>query len=161
MTVTDHDKTADHRLRAMHYARVDLCVALSREGILDEYGTEGLAAALEVAGIRPPIRVIDALRRRFPNLYGLVEATPDTQDERDLLRRLHAAALNDYAADLLDAYDLVADLEANPLGTYERDHDLEGLAVPMGMAAADYLETSRDELDDLIGESYPPTHQPG
>lgn len=149
------------RARLMHYARVDAAVALQREGILADDSPEGLTEALDTLGIRPPCRYIDALRARFPRIYGIVEGAPDTGDALDPLRQLHNRALEDYATELLTTANLIAALEVDPIGTYEREHDTEGLAIPVAEAAADLLDQARDEYDALIGASYATTHNPG
>lgn len=152
--------------RSAHAGRVMAAVELAREGLIVVEGdsTDGplpcLETALEVLGIRPPEAYVEQLRHRYPRLYAEAETTRDTGDERDLVRRLNTHALKPYAEDLLDLVNRVEDLEEDPVGTYTAVYETEGLAIPVAEAAYDQLEQHRDDLDQLVGASYAPTHTP-
>ena len=151
--------STDNTARLMHYARVDAVVALSREGQLYELHDAAaleVANALEVLGIRPPCRHVEAVRARFPNLY---DTAHDHSDEA--LAAVAGRARFDYAAELLDLADRVAAYELDPAGAYEAEHDLDDFRGNLAIAGGDTLDALRDELDQLIGESFDPTHSPG
>lgn len=155
--------TTDLYARSAHAGRVMAAVCLAREGLLTVEGNDDHVTALEVAldalGIRPPAPYVDQLRHRYPHLYAQAEATRDTLDERDVLRRLNTHALKPYAEDLLDLVNRVEDLEEDPVGTYLAVYG-DNPAIPAAEAAADQLDRDRDELDSLVGASFAPTHQP-
>lgn len=155
---------SDRYARSAHAGRVMAAVELAREGLLVVEGDEDHVAALEVAleclGIRPPEAYVEQLRHRYPVLYREAEATRDTGDERDVVRRLNTHALKPYAEDLLDLVNRVEDLEDSPVETYLAVYGAEGLAIPVGEAARDQLERDRDELDALVGASFEATVSP-
>lgn len=149
---------------ARHRGLIDAVLACAREGLLgdDVDSLESvLADALEATGIRAPHRHVDALRRRFPTLYGAAESTLDAGD-RDLVRQLNRGALHDFATELLDLEDRIHQLEDDPIGYLEQFDDERPSGTTPGLSAAAaaelYLENYRDQLDELVGASYASSH---
>lgn len=122
---------AEAIVRAQHAGRVAAALTLALTGQLHE--ATGLAAGLEALNVRPPARL----------------ATTDLD--------VDTAGLLAYADQLLELAERVTAYAADPETAYEAEHDLDTLAVPLHYAARDEADRLADALEELIGESYPPT----
>lgn len=151
--------TADRVQAAAHRATITTVLTLSLEGYLDEDGPVAAGDALTALGIVAPEAYADRERRRFPTIYAVLDEQTITAAQRtNLERRIAASTAAAYAADLLELAHRVNTLRADPAAGFEEyvGHPLRGSSAAAG---EDLVETYTDELDTLIGESYPATTQ--